>query len=181
MRTRTAVLFFCLLFVLTGTALATDGEWADAVDAAEAVDPTLDAPALTGTDVSVVGGGKANAGGSFPNFAFSASERSGVASGQMTVIGGFGNNVTADVVCIAAAVSPDGRGGTARLVGRLSEPQSGNPTLVFDVTDSGLAGGDGDTWASAIFATPPEEFPCIAPAPGPDPIANGNIAIRSLD
>lgn len=178
MRTRTAVLFFCLLFVITGTALATDGEWADAVDAAEAVDPTLTAPTVN-SDVSIVGGGKVQSGGSFPKFAMSAFRRDGVVSGTITAVQGSGTILRADVVCIGSTASPDG-GGVATLVGELPEPVFGNPTLVFAVSDSGLPGGDGDTWSGSLSPLPPSEFPCV-PNSGSSTIADGNIAIRSLD
>ena len=176
MRPRTAVLFFCLLSLLvTGTALATDGEWADAVDAAEAVDPTLSAPSVN-SDVSIVGGGKLLPDGSFPKFAMSAFRRDGVVSGQLTLVQGFGTTYKADVVCIGSTTSPDG-GGAATLVGELSEPVFGNPTLVFSVTDSGLPGGDSDSWSGTFSSIPPSEFPCV-PTVGSSTIANGNIEIR---
>ena len=177
----TAVLFFCLTLLTSGTGVAaTDVDWASSVDAAEAVDPTLAAPPLLGTNVSVVGGGKAIVGGSFPNFAFSAFKRNGEVTGHMTLVGGFGNTMSATVVCVAAAVLPDGRGGAARLVGELDELASGiYPTLVFDVSDAG-PGGDGDTWSGFISPLAPLDFPCVSGAGG-SPIGNGNVAVRSLD
>jgi hypothetical protein len=177
MRTRTAVLSFCLLFVLTGTALATDGDWADAVDAAEAVDPTITPPTLLDTDVSIVGGGHVLPGSSTLDFAVSGARRSGEVRGRMTEIVGSGGPLSANVVCIGHGELPDGSR-IARLVGELTEPTSGGAqTLVFDLTDSGQPGGDGDMWSGGFTTTPPLEFPC-APTGGGTPLAGGNISIR---
>ena len=56
--TRTAVLFFSLLALTTGSsALATDDDWASAVDAAQAVDPAIAPPTAVAGDIRAVGGG----------------------------------------------------------------------------------------------------------------------------
>jgi hypothetical protein len=178
-RARTVLGLFFFLFVLTqGSASAlTDVEWSNSVQAAEAIEPTLSEPPLTGTDVSVIGGGVS---ATAANFAFSAFRRDGEVSGRMTLSDRLGNNFSADVVCITAVVAPDGRGGLARLVGRLTEPQfATNLTMFFDVFDSNLAGGGGDLLNVSSSPLPPEEFPCFPTMPV-DPVANGNIAVRSL-
>jgi hypothetical protein len=178
--TRTAVLFFCLFALTSGSAMAeTDGNWTAAVAAMEDVIPSLQAPPLTATDVKVVGGGKANPGPSFPNFAFSAFRRGDETRGQMKLITGFGQTYSADVVCISATFFPGG-GGIARLVGELKEPVFSAPTLVFDVTDSGLHGGEGDAWSGSFSPLAPLDFPCD-PGSGGAPIAEGSIAVEPLD
>ena len=179
-RRRTALGLFFFLFLLTqGSALGlTDVEWNDAVQAAESVDAAVAEPPLTGTDVSVVGGGSSVTG---TNFAFSAFSRDGVVEGQMSVTDRLGNHLSADVVCVTAIVSPGGRGGLARLVGELREPQFGVlPTMFFDVFDSNAAGGAGDLWNVSSSPVPPEEFEC-SPSTPVDPVDNGNIAVRSLN
>jgi hypothetical protein len=175
-------LFFCLFVLTTGSALAvTDGEWVDAVDAAQDVDPTLTAPSLTDTDVSAVGGGKLNPMSTVSTVAFSAARRDGDVRGRMTMANGFGATFSADVVCIGAVVAPGGESGLARLVGRLTEPGvGGQVTMFFDVYDSGGPGGDGDLFSQGQSTVPPEEFPC-EPLPPIDPIVSGNFAVRSLD
>lgn len=177
-RAATAVgLFFSLFTLTSGSATAvTDVEWGDAVQAAESVDPTLDAPPLTGTNVSAVGGGNS---ASNTNFGFSAFRRDGEVRGRMTVTDHLGNNLSANVVCIAAVVSPSGTGGLARLVGEVTDPASADRSMVFDVYDSGLPGGEGDMFNSAASPTP-GNFPCNV-TPPVDPIAHGNIAVRSLN
>jgi hypothetical protein len=175
--TRTAVLFFSVLALTTGSAaLATDGDWSSAVDAAQDVDPAITPPPAVNSDVRAVGGGDILGPGSSGNFALSGFRRNGVADGHLTLNAGSGTNLHADVVCVGAAVLPDGTK-LARLVGRLTEPLFSSQTLVFNVSDTGLPGGEGDTFVSSVTPTPPEEFPC-APTPGVDPIAHGNISIR---
>jgi hypothetical protein len=167
---RTAVLFFCLIVLTQGsTAATTDDNWADAVTAMEEVVPAL----------KVVGGGKANPGPSFQNFAFSAFRRNGATQGQMKLIAGFGQTFSANVVCIATTYFPGG-GGIARLVGELTEPVFSAPTMIFDVTDSGLHGGEGDAWSGFFSPLAPLDFPCD-PGGGGAPIAEGSIAVRPFD
>jgi hypothetical protein len=177
---RTAVLFFCLIVLTPGSAAAaTDDNWTDAVTAMEEVVPALQAPPLVSTDVKVVGGGKANPGPSFPNFAFSAFRRNGATQGQMKLIAGFGQTFSANVVCISTTYFPGG-GGIARLVGELTEPVFSAPTMIFDVTDSGLHGGEGDAWSGFFSPLAPLDFPCD-PGGGGAPIAEGSIAVRPFD
>ena len=173
---RTAVLFFSLLALTTGSeALATGGDWAAAVDAAHAVDPAIDAPPVE-TDVRAVGGGDVLGAGSSGNFALSGFRRDGVVDGHLTLNVGFGTNLHADVVCIGAAVLADGTK-LARVIGRLTEPEISAQSLIFNISDTGLPGGEGDTWVGSLSPAAPEELPC-APTPGIDPIAHGNISIR---
>jgi hypothetical protein len=173
---RTAVLFFSLLALTTGSeALATGGDWAAAVDAAQAVDPAIDPPPAE-TNVRAVGGGDVLGAGSSGNFALSGFRRDDVVDGHLTLNVGFGTNLHADVVCIGAAVLADGTK-LARLIGRLTEPEISAQSLIFNISDTGLPGGEGDTWVGSLSPAAPEELPC-APTPGIDPIAHGNISIR---
>jgi len=175
--TRTAVLFFWLLLLTTGSsALATDGDWASAIDAAEAVDPAIVPPPAVESDVRAVGGGDILGAGTTGNFALSGVREGGDASGRLTLIGSQGQVLRADVVCIGAAVLPDGTK-LARLVGRLTEPFFTSQSLLFNVSDSGLPGGEGDTFTGSPSPAAPEDIPC-APTPNIDPIAHGNISIR---
>jgi hypothetical protein len=179
MRIARVALFFCLFVLTTGSAIAvTDGEWSDAVDAAQAVDPTLTAPSPTDTDVSVVGGGKPNA-GSPSSVAFGASRRNGEVRGRMVEV--TTDTRVADVVCIGAIVAPGGEGGLARLVGRITQPASeAGQTMTFDVSDSSGPGGEGDLLTVSHNPSPPEETECTPMMPI-TPIAQGNFAVRSLD
>lgn len=175
--TRTAVLFFSLLLLTTGsTALATDGDWASAVDAAQVVDPAIAPPTSVAGDIRAVGGGDILGAGTTGNFAFSGSRKDGVASGKLTLIGSQGQVFHADLVCIEATVLSDGTK-LARLVGRLTEPVFASQSLLFNVSDTGLPGGEGDTFSGGLPAAAPEDVPC-EPTPGIDPIAHGNISIR---
>jgi hypothetical protein len=174
--TRTAVLFFSLIALTTGSnALATDEDWASAVDAAQAVDPAIVPPTAVAGDIRAVGGGDILGAGSTGNFAFSGSRKDGVVRGKLTLIGSQGQVFHADVVCIEAAVLPDGTN-LARLVGRLTEPAFSPQSLLFNVSDTGLPGGEGDTFAGSLSPAAPETIPC-EPTPGIDPIAHGNISI----
>jgi hypothetical protein len=174
--TRTAGLFFSLLVLTTGNnALATDDDWASAVDAAQAVDPAIAPPTAVAGDIRAVGGGDVLGSGSTGDFALSGFRKDGVARGKLTLIGSQGQVFHADVVCIEAAVLPDGTK-LARLVGRLTEPFFTAQSLLFNVSDSGLPGGEGDTFAGSLSPAAPEDIPC-EPAPGIDPIAHGNISI----
>ena len=123
-----------------------------------------------------VGGGDILGSGSTGNFALSGSRENGVAKGQMTLNAGSGTNLHADIVCIGAAQLPDGTK-LARLVGRLTEPGPSSQSMIFNVSDTGLPGGQGDTWAGSISPAAPQDTPC-APTAGVDPIAHGNISIR---
>jgi hypothetical protein len=175
--TGTAALFFSALALTTGSvALATDGDWSSAVDAAQAVDPAIDPPPPVDSDVRAVGGGDINGSGVSGNFALSGSRRDGTADGHLTLNAGFGTNLHADVVCIGAAVLLDGTK-IARLVGRLTEPEFTAQTMIFNVSDTGRPGGDGDTFVGSLSPAEPEDVPC-APTPGIDPIGHGNISIR---
>lgn len=175
--TRTAVLFFSLFALTTGSAaLATDGDWGDAVDAAQSVDSAMTPPSPVAGDVRAVGGGDILGAGSSGNFALSGSRNDGEARGKLTLVGSSGQVFRADVVCIGAATLPDGTK-LARLVGRLAEPAFSSQSLFFNVSDSGQAGGEGDTFAGSLSPAAPEDIPC-APTPGIDPIAHGNISIR---
>lgn len=175
--TGTAVLFFWLLLLTTGSsALAAEGDWASAVDAAQEVDPAIAPPPAAESDVRAVGGGDILGSGSSGNFALSGVREGGDASGRLTLIGSQGQVFHADVVCIGAAVLPDATK-LARLVGRLTDPAFTFQTLVFNVSDTGRPAGDGDTFAGSLSPAAPEDFPC-APAPGIDTIAHGNISIR---
>jgi len=174
--TRTAALFFSLLALTTGSsALATDGDWASAVDAAQAVDPAIVPPSTVAGDVRAVGGGDILGAGTTGNFALSGVRKDGVASGRLTLVGSAGAVFRADVVCIGAAVLPDGTK-LARLVGRLTEPAFSAQSLLFNVSDTGLAGGEGDTFSGSLSPAAPEDIPC-EPTPGVAPIAHGNISI----
>jgi hypothetical protein len=174
---RTAVLFFWLLLLTTGSgALATDGDWTSAVDAAQSVDPAIEPPPAVETDVRTVGGGDVSGPGTSGNFALSGFRQDGVADGHLTLNAGLGTNLHADVVCIGAAELPDGTK-LARLIGRLEDPTPSAQSLIFNVSDTGLPGGEGDTWVGSLSPAAPEELPC-APTPGIDPIAHGNISIR---
>jgi hypothetical protein len=175
--TRTAVLFFWLLLLTTGSgALATDDDWAMAVDAAQEVDPAIDPPPAVETDVRAVGGGDVLGDGSSGNFALSGFRRDGAVDGHLTLNAGFGTNFHADVVCIGAAQLPDGTK-LARLIGRVTSPTPSAQSLIFNVSDSGQSGGEGDTWVGSLSPAAPEDIPC-APTPGIDAIAHGNISIR---
>jgi hypothetical protein len=173
---RTAVLFFSLLALTTGSsALATDGDWASAVDAAQAVDPAIVPPTIVTGDIRAVGGGDINGSGTTGNFALSGFRKDGVVRGKLTLIGSQGQVFHADVVCIGAASLTDGTK-TARLVGRLTQPAFSFQSLFFNVSDTGLPGGDGDTFTGSLSPAEPEAIPC-EPTPGIDPIAHGNISI----
>jgi len=173
---RTAVLFFSLLALTTGSsALATDGDWASAVDAAQAVDPAIVPPTIAG-DVRAIGGGDIGGAGTTGNFALSGSRKDGVVRGKLTLIGSQGQVRRADVVCIAVVGTPDGTK-LARLVGRLTEPAFSFQSLLFNVSDTGLPGGQGDTFTGSLSPAAPEDIPC-EPTPGIDAIANGNISIE---
>ena len=175
--TRTAVLFFSVLGLTTGSAaLATDGDWSSAVNAAQQVDPAIVPPSTVAGDIRAVGGGDILGAGSTGNFALSGVRKAGLASGQLTLIGSQGQVFHADVVCVSAAVLTDGNK-LARLVGRLSEPAFSAQSLLFNVSDSGRPGGEGDTFAGSLSPSAPEDIPC-EPTPGVDPIAHGNISIR---
>jgi hypothetical protein len=178
--TRVFGLFFLIFGLTAGSASAvTDVEWQDSVQTAQAVDPAIAPPPLTNTDVSAVGGGQLNP-MTASAVAFSASRRDGEVRGRMTMANGSGA-ISADVVCIGAVVSPTGKGGLARLVGRLTEPGvGGQVTMFFDVYDSGGPGGEGDLFSQGQSTVPPEEFPC-EPLPPIDAIVSGNFAVRSLD
>jgi hypothetical protein len=176
-QTATALGLFFFLSVLTpGSALSvTDVEWNDSVQAAEAVDSTLSEPPLTGTNVSVVGGGNTASG---TNFAFSAFRRDGTVSGRMTMTDHLGNTSSAEVFCITAVVGPGGRGGTAQIIGTLTKtPTPGVTTMVFDVLDSDQPGGELDRWNGGVS----NDASCDTPPAPVDEVANGNIAVRSLD
>jgi len=174
--TRTAALFFSLIALTTGSnALATDEDWASAVDAAQAVDPAIVPPTAVAGDIRAVGGGDILGAGSTGNFALSGSRKDGVVRGKLTLIGSQGQVFHADVVCIGAASLPDGTK-LARLVGRLTEPAFSAQALLFNVSDTGLPGGEGDTFAGSLSPAAPETIPC-EPTPGIDPIAHGNISI----
>ena len=174
--TRTAVLFFSLFALTTGSnALATDDDWASAVDAAQAVDPAIAPPTAIAGDIRAVGGGDVLGAGSTGDFALTGFRKDGVARGKLTLIGSQGQVFHADVVCIEAAVLPDGTK-LARLVGRLTEPFFTAQSLLFNVSDSGLPGGEGDTFAGSLSPAAPEDISC-EPTPGIDPIAHGNISI----
>jgi hypothetical protein len=174
--TRTAVLFFSLFLLTTGTsALATDGDWSSAVDAAQAVDPAIVPPTPVAGDVRAVGGGDILGEGSSGNFALSGARRNGEVTGRLTLIGTQGQVFRATVVCIQAAVLPDGTK-LARLVGRLTEPAFSARSLLFNVSDTGLPGGEGDTFTGSLSPAEAEDIPC-EPTPGIDPIAHGNISI----
>jgi hypothetical protein len=174
--TRTAVLFFSLLALTTGSnALATDDDWASAVDAAQAVDPAIAPPTAVAGDIRAVGGGDVLGASSTGDFALSGFRKDGVARGKLTLIGSQGQVFHADVVCIEAAVLPDGMK-LGRLVGRLTEPFFTAQSLLFNVSDSGLPGGEGDTFAGSLSPAAPEDISC-EPTPGIDPIAHGNISI----
>ena len=69
-------------------------------------------------------------------------------------------------------------GGTtiARLVGQLTEPVITAQSLLFNVSDTGLPGGEGDTFAGSLSPAAPETVLC-EPTPGIGPIAHGNISI----
>lgn len=158
----------------------TDGEWSEAVDAAQAVDPTLTAPSLTGTDVSAVGGGKVVSGASV---AFSVSRRDGDVRGRMTMTSSAGATFSADVVCIGAVVAPSGQGGEARFAGTVTAPASvQGQKMAFDVIDSGGPGDDEDFWSGSLRPASDEPFTCELPESPPiDPLVSGNFAVRSLD
>ena len=174
--TRTAVLFFSLLALTTGSAaLATGGDWASAVDAAQAVDPAIIPPTPVAGDVRAVGGGDILGPGTTGNFALSGSRKNGITRGKLTLIGSQGQVFHADVVCIGAAVLPDGTK-LARLVGRLTEPVFAAQSLFFNVSDTGLPGGEGDTFAGSLSPAAPEDIPC-EPTPGVDPIAHGDVSV----
>jgi hypothetical protein len=174
--TRTAVLFFSLIALTTGSAaLATGGDWASAVNAAQAVDPTIVPPTTVAGDVRAVGGGDINGAGTTGNFALSGFRKDGDVRGKLTLIGSQGQVFHADVVCIGAAVNPDGTR-LARLVGRLTEPAFSFQSLLFNVSDTGLPGGEGDTFTGSLSPAAPEDIPC-EPTPGIDEIAHGNISI----
>lgn len=167
---------FCAPCLTTGSsALATDGDWASAVDAAQAVDPAIVPPAIVTGDIRAVGGGDINGSGTTGNFALSGFRKDGVVPGQLTLIGSQGQVFHADVVCIGAASLTDGTK-TARLVGRLTQPAFSSQSLFFNVSDTGLPGGDGDTFTGSLSPAEPEDIPC-EPTPGIDPIAHGNISI----
>jgi hypothetical protein len=175
--TRTAVLFFSLFALTTGSAaLATDEEWGDAVDAAQSVDPAMAPPSAVAGDVRAVGGGDILGAGTTGNFALSGSRKDGEASGRLTLVGSQGQVFRADVVCIGAASLGDGTK-LARLVGRLTEPAFSAQSLLFNVSDTGRPGGEGDTFVGSLSPAAPEDIPC-EPTPGIDPIAGGNISIR---
>ena len=175
--TRTAVLFFSLIALTTGSnALATDDDWASALEAAQAVDPAIAPPTAVAGDIRAVGGGDILGAGSTGNFALSGSRKNGVVRGKLTLIGSQGQVFHADVVCIGAASLPDGTK-LARLVGRLTEPVFSAQSLFFNVSDTGFPGGEGDTFAGSLSPAAPEDIPC-EPTPGIDPIAHGNISIR---
>jgi hypothetical protein len=172
---RTAVLFFWLVALTIGSsALAMDGDWASAVDAAQAVDPAI-APPTTAGDIRAVGGGDILGAGSTGNFALSGSRTDGVVRGKLTLIGSQGQVFHADLVCVEAAALTHGTK-LARLVGRLTEPAFSAQSLLFNVSDTGLPGGEGDTFAGSLSPAEPEDIPC-EPTPGIDPIADGNISI----
>jgi hypothetical protein len=174
--TRTAVLFFWVVTLTTGSsALATDGDWASAVDAAQAVDSSIAPPAAVAGDIRAVGGGDILGAGSTGNFALSGSRTDGVARGKLTLIGSQGQVLHADVVCIEGVVLPDGTK-LARLVGRLTEPAFAAQSLLFNVSDTALPGGEGDTFAGSLSPAAPEDIPC-EPTPGIDTIPHGNISI----
>jgi hypothetical protein len=174
--TRTAVLFFSAIALTTGSnALATGGDWASAVDAAQAVDPAIDPPAAVAGDVRAVGGGDVLGAGTTGNFALSGSRVDGDVRGRLTLIGSQGQVFHADVVCLGAAVLPDGTK-LARLVGRLTEPAFSARSLLFNVSDTGLPGGEGDTFTGSLSPAEPEDIPC-EPTPGIDAIAHGNVSV----
>jgi hypothetical protein len=102
--------------------------------------------------------------------------RDGMTSGHLTLIGSQGQVFHADAVCIGATTLPDGTK-LARLIGRITDPGSPSRSLLFNVSDTGRPGGDGDTFAGSLSPTAPEDLPC-EPTPGVDPIAHGNISIR---
>jgi hypothetical protein len=128
-------------------------------------------PAAVAGDIRAVGGGDVLGAGSTDDFALSGFRKDGVARGKLTLIGSQGQVFHADVACIEAAVLPDGTR-LARLVGRLSEPFFTAQSLLFNVSDSELPGGEGDTFAGSLSPAAPEDIPC-EPTPGIDPIAHG--------
>jgi len=109
------------------------------------------------------------------NFALSGFRKDGDVRGKLTLIGSQGQVFHADLVCIGAAVDPDGIK-RARLVGRFTGPAFSFQSLLFNVSDTGLPGADGDTFAGSLSPAAPEDIPC-EPTPGIDPIAHGNISI----
>ena len=120
--TRTAVLFFSLIALTTGSsALATEATGPSAVDAAQAVDPAIAPPTAVAGDIRASAAETSSAPGSTGNFALSGSRKDGVTRGKLRLIGSHGQVFHADVVCIGAAVLPDGTK-IARLVGQLTEP-----------------------------------------------------------
>jgi hypothetical protein len=163
-----------LTFVLvapTATPAAVDQtEWDAAVAAAQQVDPTISPQANDPSTVNAVGGGHPTP-GVFPNFGFGATIGSGGLNGQMTLVDATGQASSATVVCLAVA-GLDGGGAIARLIGEV-KPGSANarPIMVFEVTDSGLSGGNGDMWAGGFR----DEAPPCTPAPGLQPIEGGIV------
>jgi hypothetical protein len=85
------------------------------------------------------------------------------------------SRVDADVVCIGAASLPDGTK-LARLVGRLTEPAFSARSLLFNVSDTGLPGGEGNTFAGSLSPAAAEDIPC-EPTPGNRPDRARNISI----
>jgi hypothetical protein len=170
---RTRVLFFWLAALTIGSsALAMDGD--SAVDAAQAVDPAI-APPTTAGDIRAVGGGDILGAGSTGNFALSGSRTDGVVRGKLTLIGSQGQVFHADLVCVEAAAAharhetrpPRRAADRAGVFGTVA---------LFNVSDTGLPGGEGDTFAGSLSPAEPEDIPC-EPTPGIDPIADGNISI----
>jgi hypothetical protein len=180
---RFAAVAFALVFALVMPAMASaavdQAEWDAAVAALEQVDPTISPPANDPRTVNAVGGGRLPATGngfSFPTFGFGATIGQGGVNGQMTMNDGFGQTFSATVVCLAAASVPTG-GAVARLVGELRPGSTTTlPTMLFSLTDSGLAGGEGDAWSVSFSPIPAAMFPCI-PEGSAQPI-EGSIVIN---
>jgi hypothetical protein len=152
-------------------------EWDLAVAALGGVStaaPPVNDPAV----VTAVGGGRL---GPAPKFGFGATLGPAGPRGTMTISEGVGTPVveSAQVFCLAAARLPGG-GAVATILGEVDPPQFGVfPTMVFQVTDSGLPGGAGDEWSGALVLEPPELalFQCV-PRPGGVPITEGAIVVH---
>jgi hypothetical protein len=138
-----------------GIAAVDPAEWDAAVDAALAVDPTLDLPSNDPAIATAVGGGHP-VGAFVEAFGFGATSGPAGVNGRMTLDLGFGNTLHADVVCLAVARLGDDRR-VATIVGAL-EPNDvvQQPLMVFHVTDSGP--GEPDMWHSQFSTLDP----CIA-------------------
>jgi hypothetical protein len=149
-------------------------DWASAVTALHEVDPTVSPPLAEPGSVSVVGGGTPVA--TAAAFGISVRQAGLDVSGTMVLVLGSGNTLTARPVCVGALPLLGG-GGIARMVGELDEPFLGvSPTLIFDVTDSGVPGGVGDAFNSQMQQVPPSEADCT-PVGSVSPLEHGSIVI----